>query len=81
VSLNTAKARSIRILNQLKKVYLLDNYSKITQYNQALLSKARSLAAQYIIPLYITLKAITIVTKEMIMEMITERLGKLRMSY
>lgn len=70
-----------RILNHLNKVYVQGSYAHATEYTQELVEKGKVMSERHLLPLYITLKATLIVSKEMLMETLAQRLGDLKMTY
>lgn len=51
------------------------------EYGGQMVQKGKVYSDQYLLPLYISLKATLIVSKEMIMETVEQRLNTLKMTY
>jgi len=45
------------------------------------MQRGREISAEYVMPLFITFKATVLVSREMMMETLAERLGQLKMTY
>lgn len=66
---------------QLNEVYLMGSYTKLAEYKHDLIEKGKYMSELYLLPLYITLKATILVSKEIIMEMIQTRFNTIKMTY
>lgn len=70
-----------RILGHLKTELICAPVHKLAKFNQSLLLKGKALSQEYILPLFITFKATVLVSRELMMEVLAERLGQLKMTY
>jgi|JI9StandDraft_1071089.scaffolds.fasta_scaffold318382_1 hypothetical protein len=70
-----------RIYSQLKEKKLLPYIQKLVEYNETLMTKGRTYHNKYVVPIYITLKATILVSREMFMECFAEKVSKLKMTY
>ncbi len=75
------RLRVIKILNHLKKEFVDLPIQRVTQLNGELMQRGREISAEYVMPLFITFKATVLVSREMMMETLAERLGQLKMTY
>ena len=75
------RLRVIKILNHLKKEFVDLPIQRVTQLNGELIQRGREISAAYVMPLFITFKATVLVSREMMMETLAERLGQLKMTY
>lgn len=75
------RLRVIKILSHLKKEFLDLPIERVTQLNGELIQRGREISTQYVMPLFITFKATVLVSREMMMETLAERLGQLKMTY
>jgi hypothetical protein len=75
------RLRVIKILNHLKKEFVDLPIQRVTQLNGELIQRGREISAEYVMPLFITFKATVLVSREMMMETLAERLGQLKMTY
>ncbi len=81
MSLKDKRQRAVAILNQLKQELFTLPIHRLTEFKGALLQKTRALTGHYLLPLFITFKATVLVSREMMMEALAERLGQLKMTY
>lgn len=70
-----------RIYVQLKEKGLISYVQKIVQYNETLIARGKAYHNKYIVPIFITIKATLLVSREMFMEAFAERVSKLKMTY
>jgi hypothetical protein len=75
------RERVVKILNHLKHELIDAPIHRVTQFNDSIIERGRTLSAHYILPLFITFKATVLVSREMMMEALGERLGQLKMTY
>jgi hypothetical protein len=59
--------RVIKIISHLKDELVLSPINKVTELNGCLIEKGKALNAQYILPMFITLKATLVVSREIML--------------
>lgn len=75
------KKRFKVIFNKIVKDYVMFYYQQAQKYNMALVKKGKEYFYVNVFPLYIKLKAALLVSKEILIEMLENRLDDMKMTY
>lgn len=81
MSVKDKRQRVLKILGHLRQELFTLPLHRVAELNGAIIQKGRALTAHYLLPLFITFKATVLVSREMLMEALAERLGQLKMTY
>lgn len=73
-SVTPRKARIQRILRKFSQSYIEKVCLYSEKYGEPILKKGKQFSDQYVLPLYISIKAVFLVSKEMLSEMIEQQL-------
>ena len=75
------KARILAIVFRLNKILVIQSYSCAKKYSASLVEKGKQTVYINCLPIYITLKATAVVSKEMILEALENRIQNMKVSY
>lgn len=81
MSVKDKRQRVVKILDHLRQELFTLPLHKVAKINRALIQKGRALTVNYLLPFFITFKATVLVSREMLMEALADRLGQLKMTY
>lgn len=80
VVVKSPKTRIIAIFYRLNQILVVQTEG-LRKYTMDMVEKGRKMTINYCLPIYITLKATTLVTREMLMEILESRIQNMKVSY